>query len=175
MATHSSVLAWRIPGMGEPGGLPSMGSHKVGHDWSDLAAAAAAGWWSEAGKHLHVAQFTLKPSLLAFWEARKQGRETNYSLWSARALLTRTVFPAVTWSHAPGFLEPEWLSLVSSRLAAMPDPTCDIVWTAGRSVPPGFALWSRTVAQADHSSFISFLAFSRTLRACHLKSETCQH
>ena len=42
MATHSSVLAWRIPGMGEPGGLPSMGSHRVGHDWSDLAAVAAA-------------------------------------------------------------------------------------------------------------------------------------
>ena len=42
MATHSSVLALRIPGTGEPGGLPSMGSHRVGHDWSDLAAAAAA-------------------------------------------------------------------------------------------------------------------------------------
>ena len=41
MATHSSVLAWRIPGIGEPSGLPSMGSHRVGHDWSDLAAAAA--------------------------------------------------------------------------------------------------------------------------------------
>ena len=41
MATHSSVLAWRIPGTVEPGGLPSMGSHRVGHDWSDLAAAAA--------------------------------------------------------------------------------------------------------------------------------------
>ena len=40
MATHSSVLAWRIPGMGEPGGLPSMGSHRVGHDWRDSAAAA---------------------------------------------------------------------------------------------------------------------------------------
>ena len=40
MATHSSVLAWRIPGMGEPGGLLSMGSHRVGHDWSDLATAA---------------------------------------------------------------------------------------------------------------------------------------
>ena len=40
MATHSSVLAWRIPGTGEPGGLPSMGSHRVRHDWSDLAAAA---------------------------------------------------------------------------------------------------------------------------------------
>ena len=38
MATHSSVLAWRIPGTGEPDGLPSMGSHRVGHDWSDLAA-----------------------------------------------------------------------------------------------------------------------------------------
>ena len=41
MATHSSVLAWRIPGMGEPGGLLSMGSDRVGHDRSDLAAAAA--------------------------------------------------------------------------------------------------------------------------------------
>ena len=41
MATHSCVLAWRIPGTGESGGLPSMGSHRVGHDWSDLAAAAA--------------------------------------------------------------------------------------------------------------------------------------
>ena len=40
MATHSSVLAWRIPGTGEPGGLPFMGSHRVRHDWSDLAAAA---------------------------------------------------------------------------------------------------------------------------------------
>ena len=39
MATHSSVLAWRILGTGKPGGLPSMGSHRVGHDWSDLAAA----------------------------------------------------------------------------------------------------------------------------------------
>ena len=41
MATHSSVLAWRIPGTGEPGGLPSMASHRVGHDWSDLAAVTA--------------------------------------------------------------------------------------------------------------------------------------
>ena len=41
-ATHSSVLAWRTPGTAEPCGLPSVGSHRVGHDWSDLAAAAAA-------------------------------------------------------------------------------------------------------------------------------------
>ena len=46
MATHSSVLAWRIPGMREPGGLPSMGSHRVRYDWSDVAAAAAAAYYS---------------------------------------------------------------------------------------------------------------------------------
>ena len=41
-AAHSSVLAWRIPGTGEPGGLPSVGLHRVRHDWSNLVAAAAA-------------------------------------------------------------------------------------------------------------------------------------
>ena len=41
MTTHTSVLAWRIPETGQPGGLPSMGSHRVGHDLSDLAVAAA--------------------------------------------------------------------------------------------------------------------------------------
>ena len=41
MATHSSILTWRVPGTGEPGGLPSIGSHRVRHDWSDLAAVAA--------------------------------------------------------------------------------------------------------------------------------------
>ena len=52
MATHSSVLAWRIPGTGEPGGLPAMGSQRAGHDCSDLAAAAATGAQpgSRAGK-----------------------------------------------------------------------------------------------------------------------------
>ena len=56
MATHSSVLAWRIPGTGEPGGLPSMGSRRVGHDWSDLAAAAAAAQWLGLGAFAAVAQ-----------------------------------------------------------------------------------------------------------------------
>ena len=46
MATHSSTLAWRIPGMADPGGLPSLGSQRVVHDWSDLAAAAMPhGMW----------------------------------------------------------------------------------------------------------------------------------
>ena len=46
MATHSSVLAWRIPGLGEPGGLRPMGSHRVRHGWSNSAAAAAAAAFS---------------------------------------------------------------------------------------------------------------------------------
>ena len=41
MATHSSVLAWRIPGIGEPGGLPSMGSQRVGQDWSDSSSSSS--------------------------------------------------------------------------------------------------------------------------------------
>ena len=58
MATHSSVLAWRIPGTGEPGGLPSMGLHRVGHDRSDLATAAACMCefsWGEC-KEIHVSK-----------------------------------------------------------------------------------------------------------------------
>ena len=51
MAAHSSVLAWRIPRTREPGGLPSMGSHRLRHDWSDLAAAAIRPykncWWAK--------------------------------------------------------------------------------------------------------------------------------
>ena len=57
MATHSSVLARRIPGTGEPGGLPSVGSHRVGHDWSDLAAAAAA---SDTHAHWRIRNTALK-------------------------------------------------------------------------------------------------------------------
>ena len=54
MATHSSVLPWRIPGTGESRGLPSMGSHRVGHDWSNLAAAAVC---FEAERGLAVSGF----------------------------------------------------------------------------------------------------------------------
>ena len=58
-ATHSSVLAWRIPG-----GLPSLGSHRVGHDWSDLAAAAAVSlvveWVSRPPDH-QICPYTTKP------------------------------------------------------------------------------------------------------------------
>ena len=54
MATHSSVLAWRVPGTGEPGGLPSTGSHRVGHDLSDLAAALYRVGWAMYGMNLNL-------------------------------------------------------------------------------------------------------------------------
>ena len=63
MATHSSILAWRIPGTEEPSGLPSMGSHRVGHDWSDLAAAAAAGRRARRSSHSIQCQTAVGPSL----------------------------------------------------------------------------------------------------------------
>ena len=76
MAIHSSILAWRIPGMGEPGGLPSMGPgglpsmglHRVGHDWSHLAAAAAAGLpvhhqlLESTQTHVHCISDAIQPS-----------------------------------------------------------------------------------------------------------------
>ena len=52
MTTHSSVLAWRIQGTGQPGGLPYRGSHRVGHDWSDLAAAAAT-FYAHSSTYVH--------------------------------------------------------------------------------------------------------------------------
>ena len=64
MATHSSVLAWRIPGTGEPGGLPSMGSHRVRHDWSDLAAATAVKISSPPQLHTHLSSSKCLPHLL---------------------------------------------------------------------------------------------------------------
>ena len=78
-ATHCSVLAWRIPGTAEPGGLPSLGSHRVGHDWSNSAAAAAASiqhdrtrlaFWFHRSLFFttHLACYcTLTPSIFSMW------------------------------------------------------------------------------------------------------------
>ena len=64
MATHFSVPAWRIPGMGEPGGLPSMGLHRVGHDWSDLAAVNIFFVWVHQLTELFSASYAQENSYL---------------------------------------------------------------------------------------------------------------
>ena len=89
MATHSRVPAWRIPGMGEPGGLPSMGLHRVAHDWSDLAAAGA--WRVRADHsesfHVLISSRWLSASFHLRWH-----------------LLPRGSLPTATW--LPGHLLP---------------------------------------------------------------------
>jgi len=81
MATHSNVLAWRIPGMGEPGGLLSMGSHRVGHDWSDLAAVAAAIWHCYEYTIIYLT-IPLFPDMLAVCNWSIINNTSNEHLWS---------------------------------------------------------------------------------------------
>ena len=81
MATHSSVLAWRIPGMGQPSGLLSMGLHRVKHDWSDLAVAAAAA--AAAAVLFRYTQKTTHSSTLAWkipWMEEPGGLQSMGSL-----------------------------------------------------------------------------------------------
>ena len=82
MATHSSVLAWRILGTGEPVGLPSMGSHRVGHDWSDLAAAAGR---SLGGGNDNPLQYSCleNPMNRGAWQATVHGvtKESDMTEW----------------------------------------------------------------------------------------------
>ena len=83
MATHSSVLSWRIPGTGEPGGLLSMGSHRVGHDWSDLAAASMSKVRGRAKTIIafrFCVQCFLSLWLLALIFRRRKGGECSYGL-----------------------------------------------------------------------------------------------
>ena len=91
MATHSSVLAWRIPGTGEPGWLPSMGLHRVGHDWSDLAAAAAMELFTGRGcwKYREVLEHSLHPQ-----KAHGFRLSRNFSEDCAR-------FVSLPWFHCP--------------------------------------------------------------------------
>ena len=76
MATHSSVLTWRIPGTGEPGGLPSVRLHRVGHDWSDLAAAVKEGMHMPLPPH---------------WTTRSLG--PNWSSCMAAGSFSHSLFP----------------------------------------------------------------------------------
>ena len=90
MTTHSSVLAWRIPGMWEPGGLPSMGLHRVGHDWSDLAAAAAGG---SVVKNPSAMQETRVPSL-SQEDPLERGMVTHSSILAWRIPMDRGAWQA---------------------------------------------------------------------------------
>ena len=92
MATHSSVLAWRIPGMAEPGGLPSLGSHRVEHDQSDLAAAAAGSLELEREEGQKTFVLPL-PAYFIFREGNRSSHTSQlvnipYTLWFSHVLQT---------------------------------------------------------------------------------------
>ena len=109
MAPHSSVLAWRIPGTGEPGELPSLGSHRVGHDWSNLAAAGSV---HKTLCFSFLPSFTIalalvSPFLLtrAFaWRWNSLGPSTSAFLrghitfWRSRIALSFRVWQSLLWS-----------------------------------------------------------------------------
>ena len=99
MATHSSVLTWRIPGLGEPGGLLSMGSHRVGYDWSNLAAAAGS---------------SLLPQVFSI--CSKWGLLSSYSAWASHCggfSCCRAQTPGARDSGVAA--HSRWLQLLGSR------------------------------------------------------------
>ena len=88
MATHSSVLAWRIPGTVEPGGLPSMGSHRVGHDWSDLAAAANyQNFYLKQSQQWHKVRCACSILFIS-----RSVADMEYEAWFLKMLKTLTLF-----------------------------------------------------------------------------------
>ena len=100
MATHSSVFAWGIPGMGEPGGLPSIGSHRVRHDWSDLAAAAACLVFFFNHKipiHRHSSALTVERlfcgSAVRHWGSRELQAAGEYPLEPSNGPASRSGIP----------------------------------------------------------------------------------
>ena len=89
VATHSSVLAWRIPGTGEPGGLPSLGSHRVGHDWSDLAAWMKNVWASS------FSRFKTWAFKSTNWDRDSEANASSFSL--CNQLVLWNTIPCNIW------------------------------------------------------------------------------
>ena len=106
MATHSSVLAWRIPGMWEPGGLPSMGSHRVGYDWSDLAAASSnTALCTRSCQHRHTKETTgcaqatwnLPQGIIRYWSKETFSQTKVISSAEVR-LANKSIWISKLWS-----------------------------------------------------------------------------
>ena len=125
MATHSSVLAWRIPGTGEPGGLLSMGSHRVGHHWSDLAAAAAV---SVVRENLHPGELQSGsvPTSCVTFRSSLSLVEPQVMLLLSHSVCQTVCDPMdynLPGSSVHGFFQariPEWLAISSSRGSSQP-------------------------------------------------------
>ena len=112
MATHSSVLAWRIPGTGEPGGLPSMGSHRVGHDWSDSSCSRdnitiIINWW-QSRKDKFELEVNSK-----FKKKRKWIRSNQFVSYRNRNWLPKLDFFKIRFVH---FFSQIYVSLMQAKI-----------------------------------------------------------
>ena len=149
MATHSSVVAWRIPGTGEPSGLPSMGSHRVGHDWSDSSSSKT---------------FTL--ILLLHFRKRFFNFQISF-YWGCCCLVTK---PCLTLCDLMDCSPPgssvygisqarilEWVAISFSRRSSWPRDRTHISCLAGcffTTVPPGKTIFLRLTVVYNIISFM---------------------
>ena len=127
MATHSSGLAWRIPGTGKPGGLPFMGSHRVGHDRSNLTAAAA---------HFNPTLLQFKKEIFIFLNSfYKYLKILLDILIEICAVLSHSVVPISLRPHVPpdfsvhGVSQArilEWVAISSSRGSSLPKDAAEV-------------------------------------------------
>ena len=151
MATHSSILAWRIPGTREPGGLRSMGSHRVGHDWSDLAAAAAAAsrWGNSVSLHF-----------------REEKKETAGENWSVRI-------------RADTKTQDSWLSMLSMFSYCAKNPLTVLSLPVPFASFPFYLLWPDELfpdscwVPALQLPLNTWLISQHFLRADVLKEQSC--
>ena len=161
IATHPGVLAWRIPGTGEPGGLPSMGSHRVGHDWSDLAAvAAAAGWWIDPWVGKIPWRRKWKPTSV-FLPGKSHGQRSlvGYSPWGHKELDT------TEWLHFQShFLSGWWMLtklivIISNILIYIVEwlfciPEINVIWLSDFTFTFHFHVLEKEMA--THSSVLAW-------------------
>ena len=113
MAIHSSVLAWRIPGTGKPDGLPSMGSHRVGHDWSDLAAAAAVQLFATPW----TARLLCLPLSLRVWSNSCPLMLSNHLILCHPLLFLPSVFSSIRVFSSESALRIRWLKYWSFSIS----------------------------------------------------------
>ena len=129
MATYSSVLAWRIPGTGEPGGLPSLGLHRVGHDWSDLAAAAAVSCCQREEETCHsVGTFCHFPSIFGVLMCDSSDTVCQALWWAGVLAQMASPGPSAVWGAAKdlarqvGALRASSLSSLTALMPLSPTP-----------------------------------------------------
>ena len=172
MATHSSVLAWRIPGMVEPGGLPSMGSHRVGHDWSDLAAAAAAAVGIKKSPRTLISMLSSARLVPHVCVAPKEALSWS---WVSRVVLP-ALLSALSDQDGGNPWKKHLFSSDSSGLGHTPDQA-SLLLTFSNPCPPlvimktELSSLSQIIVQLPFSAWVFWRAFQLASLFTHIRAE----